>query len=188
MESWQQNLPPASLPAVIASAGGLEHVGIFCVDVINGFCHAGPLHSERVRSIIAPIHQLFTAVYAAGIRHFVLPQHTHSPHAAEFAAYPPHCIRGTSKSQMVPELADLTFASSFTILEKNAVHAAVGTSLHAWLDAHPEITHFIVIGDCTDICTYRLTLHLKFRANAADRLDSVLIPIDLRGLVFKVVK
>ncbi|MCW3098157.1 MAG: Amidase related to nicotinamidase [Chthonomonadaceae bacterium] len=178
LESWQQNLPPTSLPAFVASAGGPEHVGIFCVDVINGFCHEGPLHSDRVKGIIAPIHRLFTAAYAAGIRHFVLPQDTHSPHAAEFAAYPPHCIRGTSESRTVPELADLSFASSFTIIEKNAVHAAVGTSLNAWLDARPEISHFIVVGDCTDICTYHLALHLKFRANAADRPDTVLVPTD----------
>jgi nicotinamidase-related amidase len=178
LETWQQNLPSVSLADYLASAGGPEHVGIFCVDVINGFCHEGPLHSDRVKSIIAPIRSLFTAAYAAGVRHFVLPQDTHSPHAAEFAAYPPHCIRGTSESQTVPELADLPFASSFTIVEKNAVHAGVGTSLNLWLDSHPEITPFIVVRDCTDICAYHLALHLKFRANAADRLDSVLIPVD----------
>ncbi len=176
LETWQQSLLPASLADCIASASGPEHVGIFCVDVINGFCHAGPLYSERVRGIIAPIRQLFTAAYAAGIRHFVLPQDAHSPNAAEFSAYPPHCIRGTAEAQTVPELAELPFASSFTIIEKNAVHAGVGTALNSWLDSHPEITCFIVAGDCTDICTYHLALHLKFRANAADRHDTVLIP------------
>ena len=178
LETWQQNLASASLAEVITSAGGPEHIGIFCVDVINGFCHEGPLHSARVKGIIAPIRQLFTAAYAAGVRNFVLPQDTHSPHAAEFAAYPPHCIRDTSESQTVPELADLPFASSFAIIPKNAVHAGVGTALNAWLDAHPEITHSIVVGDCTDICAYHLALHLKFRANAADRLDTVLIPVE----------
>jgi nicotinamidase-related amidase len=178
LETWEQGLASAPLAERIAAAGGPEHVGIFCVDVINGFCHEGPLHSDRVRAIIAPIRQLFVAAYAAGIRHFVLPQDTHSPHAAEFAAYPPHCIRNTSESQTVPELVALPFSAFFTIIGKNAVHAGVGTSLNAWLDEHPQITHFIVVGDCTDICVYHLALHLKFRANAADRLDTVLIPAD----------
>lgn len=178
LETWQQGLSPAAISDCISAAGGPEHVGIFCVDVINGFCHEGPLHSDRVRSIIAPIRRLFTAAYDAGIRHFVLPQDSHSPQAAEFAAYPPHCIRDTSESLTVPELANLPFASIFTIIEKNAVHAGVATTLNAWLDSHPEITTFLVVGDCTDICTYHLALHLKFRANAADRLDTVLIPAD----------
>ncbi len=178
LERWQQSLPSGAVADYIASAGGPEHVGIVCVDIINGFCHEGPLHSDRIRGIIAPIRQLFTTAYAAGIRHFVLPQDTHSPNAAEFAAYPPHCIRDTTESQTVPELTDLPFASSFIVIEKNAVHAGVGTMLNPWLDSHPEITHFIVVGDCTDICTYHLALHLKFRANAADRTDTILIPAD----------
>lgn len=178
LDVWLQNRTPIAMADCIASAGGPEHVGIFCVDVINGFCHEGPLHSDRVRSIIAPIRRLFKMAYTSGIRNFVLPQDTHSPNAAEFAAYPPHCVRGTSESQTVPELADLPFASDFTIVEKNAVHAGVGTTLNCWLDSHPEITHFLVVGDCTDICAYHLALHLKFRANAADRPDTVLIPVD----------
>ncbi len=178
LEVWEQGLAPASLTSLIEEAGGPEHIGLFCVDVINGFCHEGPLHSDRVRGIIAPIQRLFTAAYAAGIRHFILPQDTHSLDAAEFAVYPPHCIRNTSESQTVPELAVLPFADTFQILPKNAVHAAAGTGLNAWLDAHPEVTHSVVVGDCTDICTYHLALHLKFRANAADRPDPVILPAD----------
>ena len=113
---------------------------------------------------------------ASGISCFLRTRIVRTP--PSFAAYPPHCIRSTSESQTVPELAELPFAATFTIIAKNAVHAAVGTSLNAWLDAHSEITHFIVVGDCTDICTYHLALHLKFRANAADRLDTVVLPVD----------
>lgn len=178
LETWQAGLPSLSLDSILAEAGEPERVGLFCVDVINGFCHEGPLHSERVRSIIAPIVSLFTAAHAAGVRHFVMTHDAHTPGAVEFRDYPPHCIRGTSESEIVPELTGLPFASEFVVLPKNSLHSALGTGLDAWLDDHPEVTHPIVVGDCTDLCTYQLAMHLRLRANAADRPHTVLLPAD----------
>lgn len=178
LEAWQAGLPSLSLDSLLAEAGAPEHIGIFCVDVINGFCHEGPLHSERVRGIIAPIASLFTRAHEAGVRNFVLTHDAHTPGAVEFRDYPPHCIRGTRESEIVPELTELPFASEFVVLPKNSLHSALGTGLDAWLDAHPEVTHRIVVGDCTDLCTYQLAMHLKLRANAEDRPHAILLPAD----------
>src|SRR5579871_5961871 len=93
LDAWTARLAPIRLADVIAEAGGPAHVGLFCVDVINGFCTEGPLHSDRVQGIVAPIARLFSAAHAAGIPHFVLPHDAHDPDAAEFADYPPHCIQ-----------------------------------------------------------------------------------------------
>lgn len=178
LDTWAEALPSVTLESLIAEAHGPEHIAVFCVDVINGFCTEGPLHSERVQGIVAPIVKLFTAAHAAGIRHFVLPHDAHDPNATEFASYPPHCIRGTSESQIVPELATLPFASEYVLMTKNSVHSALGTELVPWLDAHPEITHRIVVGDCTDICTFQLALFLQMRANAANQPYPVIVPVD----------
>ncbi len=178
LDDWMERLLPLPLEQLIAEANGPQHVGVFCVDVINGFCHEGPLQSLRVNRIIAPIVQLFTDAYEAGVENFVLTQDTHDLNAAEFASYPPHCIRGTSEAETVPELAELPFAARFQILPKNSIHSAHGTGLDAWLDAHPEVTHRIVVGDCTDLCTYHLALHLQFRANAANETRPVILPMD----------
>jgi nicotinamidase-related amidase len=176
LDAWRAALIPMSLAEIVEQAGGPEHVGLFCVDVINGFCHTGPLASPRVRAIITPIVGLFTAADTAGIRHFVLMHDAHDPDAAEFADYPPHCIRGTEESVIVPELEALPFASRYTVIPKNSIHSGVGTELNPWLDAHPEITHRIVVGDVTDLCAYQLAMHLKVRANAANRTDPVILP------------
>ena len=178
LEEWTAGLKPLALSEIIAEAGGAERVGIFCVDVINGFCHAGPLASGRVGRIIGPIVALFTKANAAGITNFVLPHDAHDPEAAEFADYPPHCVRGTRESEIVPELLALPFASQFHLIEKNSLHSGVGTGLNAWLDAHPRITHRIVVGDCTDLCAYQLAMHLKVRANAANLRHPVILPAD----------
>jgi len=178
LDEWVGDLLPLPLASLISEAGGPEHVGIFCVDVINGFCHEGLLHSPRVRAIIQPIVGLFAAAYAAGIRNIVLANDSHDPAASEFADYPPHCIRGTSEAEIVPELMALPFSSQYHVIGKNSIHSGIGTRLNEWLDSHPEMTHRIVVGDCTDLCTYQLAMHLKVRANAANRFDPVILPAD----------
>lgn len=164
VQSWYEALPTASLDEVIGDDPG--RVGIFCVDVIVGFCKHGALASERVNTIVAPIAELFTAAYERGVRHFVLPQDTHDPDAVEFGQFAPHCVRGTEESETVPELLALPFADEYTIIPKNSIGAFVGTSLGAWMSEHPEIDTCIVVGDCSDLCTNQLAMHLRLDANA----------------------
>lgn len=178
LEEWQSGLKPLSFTDFIEEAGGARHVAVFCVDLIKGFCTEGPLQSARVRNIIPPIVKLFHAAHDAGVRHFIMPQDAHHPDAAEFADFPPHCVRGTSEAQTVPEILDLHFGTQLHIIPKNTVHSAYGTMLNEWLEAHPQITHRIVVGDCTDLCAYHLALHLKYRDNAENRHHPVVVPAD----------
>lgn len=178
LEQWMANLSFVPLESLIAEAGGAEHIAVFCVDVINGFCHEGQLASPRVRRIIAPISGLMSRAYLDGVRQFVLTHDAHDPNAAEFDSYPPHCLGGSSESAIVPELMSLPFAGEFTLIPKNTLSSAIGTELDAWLAAHPEITHRIVVGDCTDLCTYQLAMHLKLSANAVNKRLPVILPAD----------
>ena len=178
LDAWMAALKPIALADLIEEAHGPEHVGLFCVDVIGGFCHEGALYSERVEAIVAPIARLFTAAYEMGVSRFVMTHDAHDPDAVEFADYPPHCIRGTQESAIVPELMALPAASRYEILPKNCIDSGIGTGLDAWLDAHPEVTHRIVVGDCTDLCTYHLAMHLKLRANAFNQRHPVILPVD----------
>ena len=67
---------------------------------------------------------------------------------------------------MIPELTALPFADTFTIIPKNSLSPAIATSFDSWLEAHPDLSTAIVVGDCTDLCTYQLAMHLRMRANA----------------------
>lgn len=178
LEDWKANLETLSLKNFIEEAGGARHIAIFCVDLINGFCHTGPLASERVRQIISPIVTLFNKADDLGITHFVLPQDSHRPDSAEFAYFPPHCIRGSEEAHTVSELASRRFSHPLHVIPKNSIHSAVETDLDAWLDNHPQITHRIVVGDCTDLCVYHLALHLKYRAIARNQKHPVIVPMD----------
>ncbi|MCS7061730.1 MAG: isochorismatase family cysteine hydrolase [Anaerolineae bacterium] len=162
VEQWLSSRPVLALRDVVSNP---ERVAIVCVDVINGFCTLGPLASPRVQGIVAPITELFKAAHQLGVRHFILPQDTHAPDAVEFRQYPPHCVRGTPESETAPELQALPFSDSFVIVEKNSLSSAMSGKLDTWLTQHPEVDTFVVTGDCSDLCTYQLAMHLRLRAN-----------------------
>lgn len=174
VENWYNRLEPASLDELIGDDP--TKVAIFCVDVIVGFCHEGNLASPRVAGIIQPIADLFTAAYERGVRHFVLPQDTHAPDAVEFGQYARHCVADTRESETVPELLALPFANEYTILPKNSISSTIGTGLDPWLSAHPEVECCIVVGDCSDLCTYQLAMHLRLQANAGQIQRRVVVP------------
>ncbi|MCL6509189.1 MAG: cysteine hydrolase [Anaerolineae bacterium] len=174
VEGWLDGLPTVKLSKLIDDP---SRVAVVSVDIINGFCTVGPLASPRVQGIVKPIVKLFGDCHAAGVRHFILTQDTHEPDAVEFKQYPPHCVRGHVESQTVPELLKLPFADEFVVLEKNSISSAINTGLDRWLDEHPELSTFIAVGDCTDLCTYQLAMHLRLRANARQHRDArVIVP------------
>ena len=171
---WKNTLPTLSLVECIADRP--DKVAVLSVDLINGFCYEGPLASPRIARLVAPIRDLFQRSHAAGIRNFVLTQDAHPPDSVEFASYPSHCISGTSESETVAALQELPFSDLFQIMPKQSIHSALGTGLDDWLAAHPEIETFIVVGDCTDLCTYHLAIHLQLRAIVANQLVRVILP------------
>jgi nicotinamidase-related amidase len=137
------------------------------------------LASPRVGRIAQPIARLFQRAHDLGVRHFILPQDTHSEDAVEFASFPPHCVRGTGEPVTVPELDSLPFSELYHVIEKDSISSSIATGLDAWLNTHPQVTTFLVVGDCTDLCVHQLAMHLRLRANALNlRGVRVILPID----------
>jgi nicotinamidase-related amidase len=156
-----------------------ERAAILCVDLIVGFAYEGTLSSPRVAGIVPPIVELFEHARASGVEHFVLTQDCHSETAPEFDSYGPHCICGTDQAQTVPELLQLSFSDLFTIIPKNSISSSMNTRLDAWLNAHhKDLGAFVVVGDCTDLCTYQLAMHLRLRANAKGYHHRIIVPAD----------
>jgi nicotinamidase-related amidase len=174
LEEWFEALPSAALAEVVGERP--EQVAVISVDMINGFCKEGPLSGPRVGALIPAVVDMFTRAHALGVRNLVLTQDTHDPRTPEFAAYPPHCIAGTSESQAVVELATLPFAEAITTIEKNSLSSHLGTRLGAWLAERPAIDTFVLVGDCTDLCIYSAAMHLRLEANALNLQRRVIVP------------
>jgi len=172
---WEAGLPVLHMADVAADP---RRVAVVSVDVINGFCTTGTLASARVQGIVAAVAELFRRAHAAGVRGLLLVQEAHEPQALEFAQYPEHAVRGTHEAQAVPELKALPFFDEMQIFTKNSIHPAFNSGLDDWLDAHPEVDTFIVVGDCTDLCAYQSAMYLKLRANANQVARRVIVPAE----------
>lgn len=173
LHEWERDLPVLSWEDLRAEA---ERTALFSIDMVNGFCHEGPLSSPRVEGIIPAVVAACEGAYAIGVRNFVLAQDCHTPDAAEFASFPPHCQCGSSEAETIPELARLPFADLYTIVQKNSLNAFYGTNLGSWLGERPQLRTVIVVGNCTDLCVHQAALYLKLNANAADRPLRVIVP------------
>lgn len=173
LEVWLAALPEKTLEDTAPIPG---ETAVISVDLIKGFCTIGPLASPRVNSIVPAAVALFKRAWARGIRHIVLTQDTHEPDAVEFGAFPPHCVRGTAEAETVEAIQSLPFYPEMTIIEKNSIHSGLNTGLNAWLEDHPEINTFIVVGDCTDLCVYQIAMHLRLDANARQLQRRVIVP------------
>jgi len=173
---WEESLPEMNVQAIVSDP---TQIAVVSQDLLKGFCNQGALASPRAASIVPGVLRLFQRVHDLGGRHFLLLQDTHDPDAVEFSAYPPHCVAGTEESETIDELNDLPFSNLFTVFPKNSISSTVGTDLEAWLDDHPSVTTFIVVGVCTDICIYHMATALRVRANVLGQREArVIVPAD----------
>jgi nicotinamidase-related amidase len=173
LDHWMSELPELSLKIL---AENPEKVAIISVDVIQGFCYQGPLSSPRVAGIVTPIVELMKAGWEHNIRHILLCQDTHDPQAVEFSSWPPHCVRGTDEAQTVEEFKQLPFFNQFVLFEKNSIASGLNKDLQTWMQKHPEVDKYIVVGDCTDLCTYQLAMFLRLDANERQLQREVFLP------------
>lgn len=174
--NWSKNLKELDLESEIRSRGGPERLAIIIQDMTLAFCCEGPLASERVRSLIDPIVDVLKTANSLGMETFARLEDHHKPDALEFKQFGRHATEGTIESQTVPEIAGLPFAHKFTLIPKNTLHPALGTDFDRWLDQHPEVNQFVVVGDCTDLCVYQTAVYLKLRANARQLEQDVIVP------------
>ncbi|MCB9451923.1 MAG: isochorismatase family protein [Anaerolineaceae bacterium] len=177
MLAWRENLQPLSLTALTAT--NPANVGIVSVDVIKGFCSVGPLSSPRVDTIVEPIVALFKRAWEQGVRDIALPQDTHPADAVEFGQYAPHCIRGTEEAETVEAFQSLPFFDQLAVFEKNSINSGLQPDFVSWLQARPHIKTWIVVGDCTDLCTHQLAMHIRLSANQNQQARvRVILPVN----------
>lgn len=170
--------PSLPLEQLIASAGGPSACAVVAVDLVEGFCRTGPLHSPRIDALIGPTIDLLRRCHQAGIRNFLFPCDAHQKDSPEFAAFPPHCVAGSEESRMVSDLLALPFADLFERFDKRSVSSTVETNLATRLQGE-KLQKILCIGDCTDLCLYHLATSLRFLANSSGLGWEIVVPADL---------
>lgn len=164
----KESLEPVSLSAFDSGST----MAVF-VDIINGFINEGAMASERVGDIIPPNAKLLKMCNETGILTAAFAD-CHEENAAEFASFPPHCVRDTRESEIVDELKE---QGGYILIPKNSTNGFNEQKFRDLIECHPEITTFIVTGDCTDICVLQFCLALKTYFTAQDRLVKIIVPL-----------
>lgn len=172
LDNWQKTLPSLSLTEIKKNPSNIAFIS---VDMIIGFCTQRLLASPLIAAIVPEIVHLFTHAHTSGIRNFLLMQDAHDPHAEEFHAYPPHCIKGSEEAQTIPQLSSLSFAHLFAIIEKNSLNS-YNTTFDEWMIKHPDIDTCIVVGSCTDLSVYSMAMHLRLAANSKNLKRRIIVP------------
>lgn len=173
LAEWKNHLPSIVLSKLLINP---DRTALVSIDMINGFCHQGSLASEMVKSIIPEVVNLMKKLHVFGVTRFLLFQDSHDLNAAEFKAYPPHCIKDSEESQTIPEYLDLSFADKYEVFEKNSVSPFQNTRFSEWLAKNKQIDTFIMVGNCTDICIYQAVLELKTEANSHNTPRRIIVP------------
>ena len=76
---------------------------LMIVDMIEGFTRSGPLASPGMEALTPAVAALAARCDARGME-VVAFADCHDPACPEFAAYPPHCIKGDTQSEVVGEI------------------------------------------------------------------------------------
>lgn len=161
-----------TLPALDLRELNAESTVLIIVDMVNGFAREGMLQSPRVETIIAEIVNIAEACDAAKIAKLAFGD-CHTENAAEFASYPPHCLKNSTEAEMVSELKAV---GGYRFFAKNSTNGFLENEFQNWLKDNKQIDTFIITGDCTDICVQQLAVTLKAWFNTHNKPSRIIVP------------
>lgn len=146
-----------------------ENFACVVVDMVNGFVKAGAMADPAIMGITPAIVRVLERTDESRRIFFA---DTHEKDCIEFAAFPPHCVRGTEESEIIDKLKPYVTAGIIPKNSTNGFHAIKDLSVFSGVDS------VVVTGCCTDICVLQFALTLKTWFNENDLKKDVIIPRD----------
>lgn len=136
------------------------------VDMVNGFIREGVMSDKRIEHIIPRIKTLIDkAIEEDGCVAFI--KDTHEVDSLEFKKFPPHCIKGTTESELVDEFKP--YEKEALAYEKNSTSTMFAPGFMQDIDAMKKLREVIITGCCTDICVLNLAIPLTNYFDQNDR-------------------
>ena len=125
------------------------------VDMINGFVYDGNMAFTESQAVIDSIVKL--ATHFTNKNYDILAfRDDHLADSLEFRAYPVHCLKGSTESELISEL------QIFENIIDNPKRSTNGVNTPQFqaLLQEKTYTEIVVVGVCTDICVLQTTLSL----------------------------
>lgn len=127
------------------------------VDMVNGFINEGNLADKSINRITGNVVNLVQdALYNDVI--ITAFKDTHTEDDVEFKSFPPHCIKGSSECDLIPELS--RYENFMYIIEKPTTN---GFDIDKFKNIvnRVQFENIYVCGCCTDICVYNFVNSLN---------------------------
>lgn len=118
------------------------------VDMVNGFVNEGALADKKINKITPNIVSAIEKAKANGIK-IVAFRDCHQMGDLEFNTFPPHCLKGTTESELIPELKK--YEKDMLLIDKNTTNGFI-TPEFMYIANNNEFDRVYVVGCCTDIC------------------------------------
>ena len=147
------------------------------VDMVNGFIREGALADKDIEKIIPGIVDWIEKETKGEDEALALVKDVHEADAAEFKAFPPHCIKGTRESELVDELKP--YEKDALVYEKNSTSVMFAPGFIDDIKAMTNLKEVELTGCCTDICILNAAIPLVNYFNQNNREVAVNVRTDL---------
>lgn len=141
------------------------------IDMVNGFVKFGALHSPLVDKITANVVACIKDFKSRG-KQIVAFRDCHAKDDIEFKSFPPHCIKGTSEADLIPEIA--IYERDMTVFDKCFTDGLAMKEIKNFfiLNKFDTIT---VVGCCTDICVQQFAIGLRESYDKIGRKTEIIV-------------
>lgn len=142
------------------------------VDMVNGFVNEGALADAKINKITQNIVACIEKAKTQGIK-IVAFKDCHEVGDEEFKKFPPHCLKGTRESELIPELQK--YKKDMQLIEKNTTNGFITPEFY-YIANYNEFDNVYVVGCCTDICVQDfVTSYLRFNKENRRKTNVVVL-------------
>lgn len=139
---------------------------LYMIDMNNGFVNFGPMANPKYNELVPEqLKMLEKFKREDQVINFIL--EAHDPDAAEFKAYPKHCVRGTEEAEVIPEFKEYFLQQNAGKYYKNCINGLFNTKLQDDIKRLKAIKEVVIEGVCADLCV------MDFARNYARFLDEI---------------
>lgn len=146
---------------------------LIVVDMLKGFIDKGPLADPSIRQIV-PENVRLVETFLNDKKPVLYFQDAHSLDALEFENYPPHCLKGTTESELIDDLK--VFEDKMIQVEKNTTNGFFAPAFQTFLKNNPDLEKITVIGCCTDICVLNFAVTMKTYSQTIQKPITIIVP------------
>lgn len=143
------------------------------VDMVNGFIKEGKMSDKDINHITPRIKSLVES-FLSDEEGVAFIKDTHEVNSTEFKKYPPHCLKGTTESELISELS--SYEQKSLSYEKNSTSTIFAKNFMRDIERMESLKEVIITGCCTDICVMNLAIPLVNYFDEENRDVRVLVP------------